>query len=91
MSDSNQSEPETPEPVGAMDESEQERLRALVRGALGKQERAEPDVLAGVQRKIRLRSRGKFYGDAWSTAKSPPIGTLVRSGPMRARLRRPDE
>jgi hypothetical protein len=25
-------------------------------------------LLAGVQRKIRQRSRGKFYGDRWSTS-----------------------
>ena len=25
-----------------------------------------PDLLRGVQRKLQRRSRGKFYGDAWS-------------------------
>jgi hypothetical protein len=28
------------------------------------------DFLRGVQRRIRTRSRGKFYGDGWSTSSS---------------------
>jgi hypothetical protein len=30
-----------------------------------------------VQRKIRERSRGKFYADGWSTAKHPPLNTYL--------------
>jgi hypothetical protein len=30
--------------------------------------RADGRLLAGVQRKIRQRSRGKFYADGWSTS-----------------------
>ena len=38
-----------------------------------------PELLQGVQRRIRTRSRGKFYGDGWSTAKSPRSTYLVTS------------
>ena len=29
-----------------------------------------PDLLQGVQRRIRKRSRGKFFGDGWSTGQA---------------------
>src|SRR6187402_230174 len=51
-------------------------LRAMLRGALREEEPA-PDVLAGVQKKIRERSKGKFYADGWSTAKHPPLNTYL--------------
>lgn len=51
-------------------------LRAMLRGAL-RQEEPAPDVLAGVQKKIRERSKGKFYADGWSTAKHPPLNTYL--------------
>jgi hypothetical protein len=38
-----------------------------------------PELLGGVQRKLRRRSRGKFYGDGWSTARSPRSTYLVTS------------
>ena len=53
-----------------------ESLRSMLRGALREEEPA-PDVLAGVQKKIRERSRGKFYADGWSTAKHPPLNTYL--------------
>jgi hypothetical protein len=65
-----QSEPE-------LDEAEQDRLRQLVRGALKEDEPAPASVLSGVQRKLRERSRGKFYRDAWSTSEQPPVGTYL--------------
>jgi len=34
-------------------------------------------VLAGVQKRIRERSNGKFYADGWSTAKHPPLNTYL--------------
>ena len=43
-------------------------LRAALRPPAGSQ---QPDLLPGVQKKLRVRSRGKFYGDGWSTAKRP--------------------
>lgn len=51
-------------------------LRSLLRGAL-REEGPAPDVLAGVQKKLRERSRGKFYADGWSTAKHPPLNTYL--------------
>jgi hypothetical protein len=38
-----------------------------------------PRILGGVQTKLRRRSRGKFYGDGWSIAKSPRSTYLVTS------------
>ena len=38
-----------------------------------------PNLLSGVQRKLRTRSRGKFYGDGWSTSRSPRSTYLVTS------------
>lgn len=38
-----------------------------------------PELLGGVQKKLRTRSRGKFYGDGWSTARSPRSTYLVTS------------
>jgi hypothetical protein len=29
-----------------------------------------PDLLAGVQKRIRRRSKGKFFGDGWSTSQA---------------------
>lgn len=67
--------------LSAEDELE---LRSLIRGALN--EDAGPDVdnvLAGVQRKLRQRSGGKFYADGWSTSQAPPVSTyLVTSALM---------
>jgi hypothetical protein len=48
-------------------------VRALLKSAMRVQEATAPppDVLRGVQKKIRQRSRGKFYADGWSTGPSP--------------------
>lgn len=57
-------------------------VRRLLQGT-SKSDPAPPDVLRGVQRKLRERSRGKFYADGWSTAKHPPVATyLVTSAIM---------
>ncbi len=42
--------------------------RALSEDALGKG--PPPDLLGGVQRRIRKRSRGKFFADGWSTGQA---------------------
>lgn len=63
-----------------MTEAEDEELAADLRSALkgeGAGEDAPPDVLAGVQRKLRQRSRGKFYADGWSTSRHAPINTYL--------------
>jgi hypothetical protein len=59
------------------DDAEAESVRNLLRGTLDREGHEAPDVLRGVQRKIRQRSRGKFYADGWSTAKNPPIATYL--------------
>jgi hypothetical protein len=65
---------EQDEPI---DEQSEEKLRKLLRGALRGEEPASPDVLGGVQRKLRERSGGKFYPDGWSTTRHPPITTYL--------------
>jgi hypothetical protein len=47
-------------------------MRALVKRALSEDAiaREPPDLLRGVQRRIRKRSRGKFFADGWSTAQT---------------------
>lgn len=55
-------------------------VRALLRAALRPPPgRVAPDLLGGVQRRLRVRSRGKFYGDGWSTARAPRSTYLVTS------------
>jgi hypothetical protein len=54
-------------------EERDERDEALVRDLLKRTMSAEalakssPDLLKGVQQRIRKRSRGKFFADGWST------------------------
>jgi hypothetical protein len=38
---------------------------------------SEPDILGAVQKKIRRRSRGKFYGDGWSTTQTKISYALI--------------
>jgi hypothetical protein len=50
-------------------------MRSLLKRSLQKPEpereqSADNEILRGVQRKIRKRSDGKFYGDGWSTTQS---------------------
>jgi hypothetical protein len=54
-------------------------VRALVKRALGPDggPLPTPDLLPGVQRRIRLRSRGKFFADGWSTTQSRLSYTLA--------------
>jgi hypothetical protein len=58
---------------------EQDAMRALLKRSLGADapEAETPDVLRGVQRKIRQRSKGKFFGDGWSTAQTRVSYVLV--------------
>jgi hypothetical protein len=48
--------------------------RAMSDEALGKD---APDLLQGVQRRIRKRSRGKFFADGWSTGQARAGYVLV--------------
>jgi hypothetical protein len=55
-------------------------VRELLRSALAPPPGAvAPELLRGVQRRIRKRSRGKFYGDGWSTTRSPRSTYLITS------------
>jgi len=60
---------------GDLDPAEEARLRRLLRGALDSGPNESPDVLRGVQRKLRERSGGKFYADGWTTTRYAPIST----------------
>jgi len=71
MTDPSDDEPHS---VGASEP--EDSLRSMLRGAL-REDVPAPSVLAGVQKKIRERSRGKFYADGWSTAKHPPLNTYL--------------
>jgi hypothetical protein len=65
------------EAQAALDEVD---MRDLLRSALAPPPGAvAPDLLHGVQRKLRRRSRGKFYGDGWSTARTPRSTYLFTS------------
>ena len=58
-------------------------VRDLLRGALRPPPGAvAPELLGGVQRTLRVRSRGKFYGDGWSTVQAPRSTYLVTSALM---------
>lgn len=81
-------EPESPPPEEKMEEetfegdpdalAEAADIRSLL-----KRVKEEPppapkvDVLRGVQRKLRVRSKGKFYRDGWSTREDNPRGTYL--------------
>lgn len=64
---------------GAFDEEADSEIRDMLRGALQREEEEAPppDVLRGVQRRLRERSGGKFYADGWSTERHPPISMFL--------------
>jgi hypothetical protein len=58
-------------------------LKEALRGALAPPRGSvAPKLLRGVQRRIRVRSQGKFFGDGWSTEESPRTTYLVTSALM---------
>ena len=63
--------PELPVPEPPVeDEPESKAVADLLKRSLSADTRDAPDVLAGVQRIIRKRSRGKFFADGWSTTQT---------------------
>ncbi len=52
-----------------LDDKEEAQVRDLLKRALSNESLGQgtPDLLEGVQRRIRRRSRGKFFADGWST------------------------
>jgi hypothetical protein len=70
MSEDEQTKPEreADEPVPT-DAKEDDAMRALLKRSTDAEvEGARPHLLRGVQKKIRTRSKGKFYADGWSTS-----------------------
>ena len=79
MSDQPEASPETDEP-GPSDESvdaEARAMRALLKRSLSRDGENAPDLLVGVQRRIRTRSRGKFFADGWSTTQARANYALI--------------
>ena len=73
-------DPDGPPSDGGLDDVD---VRDLLRGALRPPEGSvAPELLSGVQQRLRARSRGRFYGDGWSTASSPRSTYLVTSALM---------
>jgi len=58
------------EELPEMDEQEDDAMRSLLKRAMAPESTPAPEkpMLREVQRKLRVRSKGKFYGDGWSTA-----------------------
>jgi len=54
------------------EERDDEAVKGLLKRALATDVVAKeaPDLLQGVQRRIRKRSRGKFFADGWSTGQA---------------------
>lgn len=57
------------------EEKDDPALSALLKRSLSAEAEKEKPIddkklLQGVQRKLRKRSKGKFYGDGWSTSQS---------------------
>ena len=64
------------------EEKEEPALSALLKRSISAETEKEPPIddkklLQGVQRKLRKRSKGKFYGDGWSTSQSKLNYALV--------------
>jgi len=78
-------DPRAQEPKAEVGDAEQENMDAVqesVRSILrrAKIRRApEVDLLNGVQRRIRERSRGRFYADGWSRRASSTSTYVVTS------------
>ena len=64
----------------ARDSKDDEAISKLLRKSLAKEEpelEKKESLLPEVQRKIRKRSKGKFYADGWSTSQSKLNYALV--------------
>jgi len=61
------------------DEKGSQAVRDLLKRSLSTESIAAeaPNLLRGVQRRLRRRSRGKFFADGWSTAQSRASYVLV--------------
>lgn len=81
MTDEQGKEPAGEEPLPGELEEESPALKALLKRSFAAEDDApaaakpgptdeDKALLASVQRKLRQRSKGKFYGDGWSTTQS---------------------
>lgn len=62
----------------APDSRDDEAIRSLLKKSFVEPQNVKvPDLVTGVQRKLRKRSRGKFYADGWSTTSSKANYALV--------------
>lgn len=59
------------------EEKDDSAMRDLLKRALAPATAPEKPVLREVQRKIRQRSKGKFFSDGWSTSGSKVNHALV--------------
>jgi hypothetical protein len=62
------------------DDGPDDAMSALLKRSLDTKKASPPapeDFLRGVQKRIRTRSRGKFYADGWSTSSSRVSYTLI--------------
>ncbi len=66
-----EAEAEAPEP------REDDPMRALLKRSMSGDMENAPHLLAGVQRRIRARSQGKFFADGWSTNQARASYALV--------------
>ncbi len=74
-------EPKDPgQPEGGPDEPpESPALRALLKRSLSADALGPdvPDLLPGIQRRLRRRSKGKFFADGWSTSQTRMTYLLI--------------
>jgi hypothetical protein len=59
------------------DDPEDQAVRALLKRSLARDAQDAPNLLPGVQRRLRKRSRGKFFADGWSTANTRTSYALI--------------
>jgi hypothetical protein len=66
------------DPKPGSHDADQESVRSILRRAKIRRN-PEVDLLPGVQRRIRERSRGRFYADGWSRRGSATSTYIVTS------------
>jgi hypothetical protein len=78
MTDRDESHPAPPSGRSETEENVEKSVRSILRRArVGAHH--DVDLLGGVQRRIRERSRGRFYRDGWSRRNSATSTLLLTS------------
>lgn len=75
MTDRDESHPAPPSGRGETEENVEKSVRSILRRGA----HHDVDLLGGVQRRIRERSRGRFYRDGWSRRNSATSTLLLTS------------